>query len=118
MAGWQLMENQKVFFEVQDNQFKIQVLSSDFLLSIIEGKSEEENLPSMETLEISKKNTIQSISSHFGGEEEEDIPDMEEYEDPDNLIETDPVRCLIVFICNVLLYKMMQRLDAVSISLR
>ncbi|XP_058181638.1 autophagy-related protein 3 [Rhododendron vialii] len=51
---------------------------------------EEENLPSMETLEISKKNTIQSIASHFGGEEEEDIPDMAEYEEPDNLIETDP----------------------------
>lgn len=51
---------------------------------------EEENLPSMETLEIGKKNTIQSISSHFGGEEEEDIPDMAEYEEPDNLIETDP----------------------------
>ncbi|KAG5533678.1 hypothetical protein RHGRI_027756 [Rhododendron griersonianum] len=51
---------------------------------------EEENLPSMETLEICKKNTIQSIASHFGGEEEEDIPDMAEYEEPDNLIETDP----------------------------
>ncbi|KAF7126940.1 hypothetical protein RHSIM_Rhsim11G0131000 [Rhododendron simsii] len=46
---------------------------------------------SMETLEISKKNTIQSIASHFGGEEEEDIPNMAEYEEPDNLIETDPV---------------------------
>lgn len=69
----------------------------------------------METLEISKKNTIQSISSHFGGEEEEDIPDMEEYEDPDNLIETDPVRCVLVFSRNVLLY-MMQRLDAVGIN--
>ncbi|GFY83289.1 Autophagy-related protein [Actinidia chinensis var. chinensis] len=51
---------------------------------------EEENLPSMDTLEISKKNTIQSISSYFGGEEEEDIPDMAEYDEPDNLIETDP----------------------------
>ncbi|CAL5407652.1 hypothetical protein CsSME_00028953 [Camellia sinensis var. sinensis] len=56
----------------------------------IENKcEEEENLPSMETLEISKKNTIQSISSYFGGDDE-DIPDMEEYEEPDNLIETDP----------------------------
>ncbi|KAF7153516.1 hypothetical protein RHSIM_Rhsim01G0073400 [Rhododendron simsii] len=45
---------------------------------------------SMETLEISKENTIQSIASHFGGEEEEDIPNMAEYEEPDNLIETDP----------------------------
>lgn len=55
-----------------------------------DDKNDEENLPSMETLEISKKNTIQSISSYFGGEDEEDIPDMAEYEDPDNLIETDP----------------------------
>ncbi|CAK9135136.1 unnamed protein product [Ilex paraguariensis] len=56
-----------------------------------ESKSDEvENLPSMETLEISTKSTIQPISSYFGGEEEEDIPDMAEYEEPDNLIETDP----------------------------
>ncbi|XAR71824.1 hypothetical protein NMG60_11018259 [Bertholletia excelsa] len=47
-------------------------------------------LPSMETLEISKKNTIQSISSYFGGDEEDDIPDMAEYDEPDNVIETDP----------------------------
>lgn len=40
---------------------------------------------------------------------------MEEYEDPDNLIETDPVRCVLVFTRNVLLY-MMQRLDAVGIN--
>ncbi|KAM7499514.1 hypothetical protein LguiA_023928 [Lonicera macranthoides] len=51
---------------------------------------EEDDLPSMETLEIGKKNTIQSISSYFGGEEEEDIPDMAGYEDADNLIENDP----------------------------
>ncbi|KAK6918629.1 Ubiquitin-like-conjugating enzyme Atg3/Atg10 [Dillenia turbinata] len=49
----------------------------------------EENLPSMETLEIGKNGTIKSISSYFGGEEEEDIPDMADYEEPDNLIETD-----------------------------
>ncbi|XP_042510083.1 autophagy-related protein 3 [Macadamia integrifolia] len=55
-----------------------------------ETKYDEENLPSMETLEISKRKTIHSISSYFGGEEEEDIPDMEEYEEPDNVIETDP----------------------------
>ncbi|KAL3521404.1 hypothetical protein ACH5RR_019553 [Cinchona calisaya] len=55
-----------------------------------ESKSDDdENLPSMDTLEISKKNTIQSISSYFGGEVEDDIPDMAEFEDPDNLIETD-----------------------------
>ncbi|KAL0400951.1 UNVERIFIED_CONTAM: Autophagy-related protein 3 [Sesamum latifolium] len=51
---------------------------------------EDENLPSMETLDISKKNKIQSISSYFGGEEEEEIPDMEEFEEADNLVENDP----------------------------
>lgn len=45
----------------------------------------------MEALEISKKSTLMSISNHFGGEEEEDIPDMAEYDEPDSLIETDPV---------------------------
>lgn len=54
---------------------------------------EDDNLPSMETLEISNKNPIQSIPSYFGGEEEEDIPDMAEYDEPDNLIEMDPVCC-------------------------
>ncbi|CAH9090734.1 unnamed protein product [Cuscuta europaea] len=52
---------------------------------------EDDNLPSIETIEISKKNTFQSISSYFGGEEEEDIPDMGEFEDADNLVESDPV---------------------------
>ncbi|KAG6706775.1 hypothetical protein I3842_07G238500, partial [Carya illinoinensis] len=51
---------------------------------------EDDDLPSMETLEISQKNPIQSIPSYFGGEEEEDISDMVEYDEPDNLIETDP----------------------------
>ncbi|KAG8381538.1 hypothetical protein BUALT_Bualt06G0132100 [Buddleja alternifolia] len=56
-----------------------------------ENKDEQdEDLPSMETLEISKKNTIQSISSYFGGEEEEDIPDLAEFEEADNLVENDP----------------------------
>ncbi|CAI9762346.1 unnamed protein product [Fraxinus pennsylvanica] len=52
---------------------------------------EDENLPSMETLEISKRNTIQPISSYFGGEEEkeEEIPDMTEFEDADNVVEND-----------------------------
>ncbi|XP_057802467.1 autophagy-related protein 3 [Salvia miltiorrhiza] len=50
---------------------------------------EDDNLPSMETLEISKNNTIQSISSYFGGEED-DIPDMAEFEETDNLVENDP----------------------------
>lgn len=45
----------------------------------------------MEALDIGKKSTVMSISNHFGGEEEEDIPDMEGYNEPDSLIETDPV---------------------------
>lgn len=65
---------------------------------------EDENVPSMEALEISKKSTIQSIPTYFGGEEEDDIPDMADYEEPDNLIENDPVshhvfcisRCLVI----------------------
>ncbi|XP_019192073.1 PREDICTED: autophagy-related protein 3 [Ipomoea nil] len=53
-------------------------------------KEEDDDLPSIETLEISKKNAIQSIPSYFGGDEEEDIPDMGDFEDADNLIESDP----------------------------
>ena len=52
--------------------------------------AEDDNLPSMEALEISKKNSVQSNPSCVGGEEVEDIPDMGEYEEADNLIETDP----------------------------
>lgn len=60
------------------------------LLCLENKNDEDDNLPSMDTLEISKKNTIQSISSYFGGEEE-DIPDMAEFEEADNLVENDPV---------------------------
>lgn len=56
-----------------------------------ESKSDDnEDLPSMDTLEISKKNTIHSFPSYFGGEDEDNIPEMAELEDLDNLIETDP----------------------------
>ncbi|KAL5569875.1 hypothetical protein UlMin_026450 [Ulmus minor] len=51
---------------------------------------EVENLPSMEALEISKNNSIRSIPSYFGGEGEEDIPDMAEFEESDNVIDSDP----------------------------
>ena len=45
----------------------------------------------MESLEISKKsNSIKQIPSYMGGEEEEDIPDMAEFEETDNIV-TDPV---------------------------
>ncbi|KAJ0961929.1 hypothetical protein J5N97_029757 [Dioscorea zingiberensis] len=55
-----------------------------------ETKSEEEDdLPSMETLEISKGRAIRSIPSYFGGEEEDDIPDMADFEDSGNLVEAD-----------------------------
>lgn len=56
----------------------------------VEGKSaEEENLPSMENLEISKNKAVKFTPSYFGGDDEEDIPDMADYEEPDNVI--DPV---------------------------
>lgn len=63
-----------------------------------ETKSDEdENLPSMESLEISKKSSIKQISSYMGGEEDDDIPDMAEFEETDNIIETDPVSQYYIF---------------------
>ena len=57
----------------------------------LEKTDDNDNVPSMETLEISKKNTsIQSIPSYFVGEED-DIPDMEEFDEADNVVENDPV---------------------------
>ncbi|KAG1354419.1 autophagy-related protein 3 [Cocos nucifera] len=53
-------------------------------------RDEEDNFPSMDTLEISKGQAIRSIPSYFGGEEEEDIPDMADFEGSDNLVENDP----------------------------
>lgn len=55
--------------------------------------NQEEDLPSMDALEISKENKggIKSIPTYFGGEEDDDIPDMEGFEDSDNLAESDPV---------------------------
>ncbi|KAJ1426525.1 Autophagy-related protein 3, N-terminal [Sesbania bispinosa] len=56
-----------------------------------ETKSDEDdNLPSMESLEISKKSPIKQIPSYMGVEDDEDIPDMAEFEETDNVIETDP----------------------------
>ncbi|KAK4285150.1 hypothetical protein QN277_001887 [Acacia crassicarpa] len=61
-----------------------------------EGKpDEDEDLPSMESLEISKKDSVKPISSNMGGEEEDDIPDMEEFEEADNIIMTDPSTYLV-----------------------
>lgn len=61
-------------------------------LFFLEGKSEEdEDLPSMESLEISKNDSVKPTSSSVRAEEEDDIPDMEEFEEADNIIITDPV---------------------------
>ncbi|XP_057457001.1 autophagy-related protein 3 isoform X2 [Lotus japonicus] len=61
-----------------------------------EGKSDEgDNLPSMESLEISKKSPIKQIHSYMGGDEDDDIPDMAEFEETDNVIETDASTYLV-----------------------
>ncbi|XP_058744275.1 autophagy-related protein 3 [Vicia villosa] len=61
-----------------------------------ETKSDEdENLPSMETLEISEKSSMKPISSFKEGEDDEDIPDMAEFTEYDNIIETDPSTYLV-----------------------
>lgn len=66
---------------------------------VLETKNEEEDdLPSMETLEISKGRAIQSIPSYFGGEEEDDIPDMADFDDSGNLVEPDDPVCFLVFL--------------------
>lgn len=49
----------------------------------------------MESLEITENKPIQSISSYFGGEEDDDIPDMTEYDGQDNVIEEDPVSLFV-----------------------
>jgi ubiquitin-like-conjugating enzyme ATG3 len=53
-------------------------------------RDDDDNFPSIDSLEISKKNTIQSIPTYFGGDDDDDIPDMAEYEEVDNVIESDP----------------------------
>ncbi|RCV43808.1 hypothetical protein SEVIR_9G329400v4 [Setaria viridis] len=58
--------------------------------------NEEEDIPSMDTLDIGKSDGIKSIPTYFSGgkkeeEEEEDIPDMDTYEDTgDNLVAAEP----------------------------
>ncbi|KQJ97797.1 autophagy-related protein 3 [Brachypodium distachyon] len=57
---------------------------------------EEEDIPSMDTLDIGKAEEIKSIPSYFGAgekqDEEEDIPDMDTYEDTgdDSIASTQP----------------------------
>lgn len=45
----------------------------------------------MDALDINEKNAIQSIPTYFGGEDDDDIPDMEEFDEADNVVENDPV---------------------------
>lgn len=61
------------------------------MIFAIDKGNEDENLPSMDALDINEKNTIQSIPTYFGGEEDDDIPDMEEFDEADNVVENDPV---------------------------
>ncbi|KAG6485570.1 hypothetical protein ZIOFF_054130 [Zingiber officinale] len=58
---------------------------------------DDEVLPSMESLDIRKEGAIKSIPSYFGGEEEDDIPDMADYKDSENFIEADPASAY--FLC-------------------
>lgn len=92
-VGWQHTGNREVYHSLL--LFRSSFIFYpvwQFLVYKENKREEEEDLPSIETLEISKKNAIQSIPSYFGGDEEEDIPDMGDFEDADNLIESDPVR--------------------------
>lgn len=59
-------------------------------------------MPSIETLEISRNKAIKPIPSELGDEDEADIPDMADYDEPDNLIETDAVSCYIVPCCQLI----------------
>lgn len=57
------------------------------LIMLASKREEEEDIPSMDTLDIGRSDGIKSIPSYFGGgkeEEEEDIPDMDTYEDTGN----------------------------------
>jgi len=54
-----------------------------------DNKSEEENVPSMDALERQERRHIRPISSYFGVDDEEEIPDMAEYEEPDNAVDID-----------------------------
>ncbi|WOL15956.1 hypothetical protein Cni_G24738 [Canna indica] len=59
--------------------------------------SEVEVLPSMDSLEINKSGAIKSIPSYFGGAEEEEIPDMADYEGSENLVETDAASACFMY---------------------
>lgn len=54
----------------------------------------------MDALDINEKRGIRSIPTYFGAEEEEedDIPDMEEFDEADNVVENDPVSFFSFFV--------------------
>lgn len=56
-----------------------------------EKSDEEENLPSLEALEISRTKVVKSIPNYFGGEDEDDVPDLDDIEETDNVVGTDAV---------------------------
>ena len=56
-----------------------------------EKSDEEENLPSLETLEISRTKIVKSIPNYFGGEDEDGIPDLADIEENDDALATDAV---------------------------
>lgn len=54
-----------------------------------DDRSEEDNVPSIDALERQERRHIHPISSYFGVDDEEEIPDMAEYEEPDNAVDID-----------------------------
>ncbi|KAL9237155.1 hypothetical protein vseg_011740 [Gypsophila vaccaria] len=47
----------------------------------------EEELPSMDSLQISESKPMPSISSYFGGDDDGEIPDLADYEGEDNILD-------------------------------
>lgn len=82
----------------------IKLVNPFFFFSLENTNEEDDNLPSMETLEISKNSRIQSIPAYFGGAEEEEIPDMDELEGADNLVENDPVSYRFISISEIAVF--------------
>ena len=56
-----------------------------------DNRSEEENVPSIDALETQERRQIHAIPSYFGVDDEEEIPDMAEYKQPDNAVDIDAV---------------------------
>eukprot|EP01018_Ginkgo_biloba_P001969 Gb_27675 [translate_table: standard] len=54
-----------------------------------DNRSDEENVPSIDTSERQERRNIHSISSYFGVDDEEEIPDMAEYEESENVTDND-----------------------------